>query len=108
MAKEIRLTKGYVSIVDDEDYEVLSKRKWHCVFQGTFKYGRSGRIYMHRLIMKPDNTNFVVDHINHDTLDNRRCNLRICTKSENQKNKLPYKKVGSFNRLQWCIERQRK
>jgi hypothetical protein len=40
---------------------------------------------MHRLIMAPP-AGLCVDHINHDGLDNRRCNLRICTQRENSSN----------------------
>jgi hypothetical protein len=41
---------------------------------------------LHRFLLKP-NKNEVVDHINHNTLDNRRSNLRISTKSENSTNR---------------------
>jgi hypothetical protein len=45
---------------------------------------------MHRVIMKtPEEMD--TDHINHDQLDNRRENLRICTRSENKRNSVAYK-----------------
>lgn len=44
------------------------------------------RVLLHRWIMNPCD-NFVVDHINHDTLDNRRENLRILTNQENCQNR---------------------
>ena len=49
-------------------------------YAGNKKYG-----YLHRILLNPKQ-NKVIDHINHDTLDNRRVNLRIVNKSENQFN----------------------
>ena len=43
------------------------------------------RLYLHRLVIDAKKGEYV-DHINGDTLDNRRCNLRICTNSENLRN----------------------
>lgn len=93
MSKIIKLTKGYETIVDDEDYEELSKHKWYANVGGTaphLVYARGTingkKVRMHRVIMKTTE-NLVVDHKNHDTLDNRKKNLRNCTQKENQENR---------------------
>ena len=49
---------------------------------------------LHRLIMNVSE-DMLVDHINHNTLDNRRCNLRICTKSENCRKNVGHSKRQS-------------
>ena len=78
------------SIVDAEDYEWLSRLKWHningyaCCYEKNAE-GVSRRCQMHRMIMQPP-SHLVIDHRNHDPLNNTRQNLRICTRSENQKN----------------------
>ncbi|WP_060210534.1 HNH endonuclease [Sporosarcina koreensis] len=88
MTKEIPLTKGKVAIVDDADYEELSKYSWYYEDHGyacrrkTFGYYESRKVYMHREIMK-EAEDKVVDHINRDGLDNRRANLRIVSQSLN-------------------------
>ncbi|MEN6592766.1 MAG: HNH endonuclease [Methanobacterium sp.] len=95
LMKKIELTKGKVALVDDEDYDWLNKHSWsleheHSIKSRTVYYARGfvgGKtVQMHRLIM-----NFpkgrVVDHINGDGLDNRRCNLRIITTRQNQQNR---------------------
>lgn len=95
--KEIQLSQGYKTIVDDEDYERLSQFSWGIStcnsgvyptrsepIEGT-KPARRRAIRMHVEIMNPP-AGMLVDHINGDTLDNRRCNLRVCTKGQNQMN----------------------
>ena len=90
--KTIPLTKGYVAVVDDEDYEELIQYKWHvCLMSGgarairTASRPRRRTTYMHRSIIgcQPSQE---VDHINHDGLDNRRANLRACTHAQNLAN----------------------
>lgn len=88
--KHIPLTQNKVAIVDDNDYETISQYKWYCV--GGRYAARDIRInkkrvciYMHRYILG-NNKKFDVDHINHDGLDNRKENLRLCTTSENMGN----------------------
>lgn len=74
--------------VDDEDYKKYSTLKWWLSKQG-YVVGRidnTGRLVrLHRLIMNcPEN--MVVDHLNGDKLDNRKCNLRVCSTKENANN----------------------
>lgn len=94
--KEIQLTQGYVALVDDEDEERISQHKWRMTRNGRKNYairnvtdaatGKQGTVYMHRILMdtQPEQE---VDHADHDGLNNRRENLRLCTKAENQYNR---------------------
>lgn len=80
--KYINLTKGFKTMVDDEDYAKVIKRTWH--FE--HGYARSSYptyIYMHQLILGKSGT---TDHINGNGLDNRRINLRKCTARQNSLN----------------------
>jgi len=85
----IQLTQGKSTIVDDEDYEYLSKWKWHAVkntagHQWYAARGEMGkrRIYMHHVLIKVEE-GYETDHINQNGLDNRRANLRQVTHSQN-------------------------
>lgn len=91
--KLVPLTQGQVAMVDDADYNTLSQYKWHATKNERGNYyarryvgrafdGRAYKISMQKEIMKPSPP-MVVDHINHDTLDNRRQNLRVCTQQQN-------------------------
>ena len=99
--KEIKLWKNRkelsdkVAIVDDEDYdrvmEAISLRaKWYAHSPPTSKkyYAMNGGrdILIHRVVMNAPK-GMQVDHINGDPLDNRKENLRICTRSENCRNR---------------------
>ena len=88
--------------VDKEDYELLSQFKWYKNNKGYAycfppkSYGVKRGMLMHRMIMNPgDGT--VVDHVNRDPLCNIKENLRVCSRSDNQKN---------ISKPQWKNERK--
>ena len=87
MSRKIKIedVKNTYAIVDDEDYKTLSRYHWF-IYIGGYTYNPDlGQ--MHRFILNATNPDLVVDHINHDRLDNRRENLRICTQQQNQFNR---------------------
>ncbi len=88
--RTISLTQEKVAIVDNDDFEWLSQWKW-CALKSPNTYyavrGRNPIIQMHRLILNPP-AGMETDHINHNGLDNRRRNLRICNKSQNASNSI--------------------
>lgn len=79
----ISLTQGEFALVDDGDFDALSGKIFIITKNG---YVRTGRKYLHRIIMSAGK-GVIIDHINGNKLDNRKCNLRICTKSQNGMNR---------------------
>lgn len=88
--KEIPLTQGKTALVDDEDCTVLAKYRWHAVRRRDGSYVAATRIgsayvFMHRLIMKTS-SELIVDHKDHNGLNNQKYNLRNCNYSQNAAN----------------------
>ncbi len=83
---------GLITLVDDEDFEMLSRYTWHLhrryveTLIRPVPRGKQVALVMHRLLLQPP-AGMEVDHINGNTLDNRRANLRICTHAENCRNR---------------------
>jgi len=111
--KKIPLTQGKFAIIDDEDFELVSKYKWHYMPGGLStnngyavhsifnkkiwkeeKKVRNFHLRMHNLIMNTP-LKMTVDHINHNGLDNRKSNLRVCSLKENCQNQ-PKRKHGTL------------
>jgi hypothetical protein len=97
MTKTIPLSRGLFAIVDDCDFNEMSKFKW-CAQEDDHTYyavrsekhiGKTKVIRMHRSILNPSD-DMVIDHINGNGLDNRRENIRACSIKENCRNyKMP-------------------
>jgi len=92
--KEITLTNSdFKGIIDDEDYERVSKYKWFLVKGKCTNYIQSTKRIqgktksLHRFIMKETNPKIDTDHKNRNGLDNRKINLRQATNTQNQLNK---------------------
>jgi len=80
----------FESLIDIEDVEKVKDLFWRLRFDGSNYYvehcRRKGRIHLHRLLIDcPDDK--VVDHIDHNGLNNKKENLRICTHQQNCLNK---------------------
>jgi hypothetical protein len=106
MVKTIELTQGQHALVDDQDFDFLNQWKWYANYNKALKgfYAQMGKyigvvngkqkmkiIRMHRLIMervigRELKRNEVIDHENHNPLDNRLENLRIVSHRQNLQN----------------------
>jgi len=99
--KKIKLSQNKVTLVDDEDYEFLSKWRWYATKAGRTYYarrtlysdGKRRPLYMHRLILG-SRVGEEVDHKDGDGLNNQRSNLRSCTCSQNAANSVRNSKTG--------------
>ena len=107
--KEIQLTQGKVALIDDDDYEKINEFKWCASFDP-----KSGKYYaehsivlelkpklktksikMHRIILGTTNSKIHVDHIDGNTLNNVKTNLREATPTQNGANRIIMSKANS-------------
>lgn len=108
------LVKDRAVLVDDDDYVKVANIRWHIsstgyvVWRGK-KDGKKLTIRMHRLITQCPKGK-VVDHINHNPLDNRKDNLRICTQGENARNRKSLSKGYWYHKQNknWVVELESK
>lgn len=101
---KLRGANSISAIVDDEDYESLSKFKWYIsggrkndqyAHRKETVCGKRISIFMHREVVNARKEK-MVDHINHNTFDNRKSNLRMATRSQNAMNTLKRKDSSSL------------
>ena len=116
------LTQGHVAIVDDEDLEYLQQWNWYINrYRSNLIYPiRKERISvgnwkprkLHHEVLRlkvPLPKGKVVDHINRDTLDCRKGNLRVCSMAENNCNRRPWRKImtSKYKGVTWQKRYQR-
>ena len=112
----IELTRGYTALVDDADYDLLNACRWHVTITDGMPYAvRSvvgeqtySRIWLHmgRVILDCG-AGEIADHINGDTLDNRRANLRIATPAQNAQNsRRKSSNTSGHKGVSWSAEKQ--
>lgn len=111
--KVINLKPEGFAIVDDEDFERLSKYSWRISKERANNYairyaGNRINIQMHREVLglSPQDGKFG-DHINGNGLDNRRLNLRVATRAQNNTNKRPKKREHTrFKGITWLKKKR--
>src|ERR1035437_7781435 len=103
---EILLPQGKVALVDDEDYErAMTAGPWHghkgpnALYVHHSAPNRTS-VYLHRFLLNAPK-GIDVDHVNRDGLDNRRANLRLCTRPQNLANMRPGGGTSRFKGVNW-------
>lgn len=111
---QIELTQGQFALVDAADAELVGRYKWFAMRRETRRHGKhytygflaatklaGQNVQLHVFLARPG-PGLVVDHINGDTLDCRRANLRVCTHQQNRinSNRASHNKSG-FMGVSW-------
>lgn len=108
MTKYIKIS-GQVAMVDNEDYDWISKFSWHLKNSGTVLYARCNVVLdnkhttmtMHRMVMTAKKGQ-IVDHIDRNGLNNQKYNLRFATKAQNKMNCISHKNSSSkYKGVHW-------
>lgn len=92
--RTVQLSKGFNTLVDEADYPLVATMAWHVALTRRNKVyacnhsrdRQPSNLHMNRFLMGSP-AGLQADHKNGDSLDNRRCNLRVCTLAENNRNK---------------------
>jgi hypothetical protein len=114
--KKIPLTQGKFAIVDDEDYDYLMQWKWYADKGVSTFYakrnirnedGKRAGVKMHRVILGVTSQKTLVDHINHDGLDCRKSNMRICSSSGNNKNRSIVWGKSKYKGVCWHVNQKK-
>ena len=104
--KEIPLTKGQVTLVDDDMFEYLDQWKWRYsasgyVSRSEWENGSTKNVLLHRVVCNTPE-GMETDHINCNKLDNRKSNLRTCTRAQNAQNRpAPKNNASGFKGVSW-------
>ena len=93
------------TIIDESDYEIVSLFTWLVdsngyVYAKTWLYNKQSHLSLHRLVANAPR-GMSVDHINHNKLDNRKSNLRVCTHKQNLMNSRSNKGLSEYKGVSW-------
>lgn len=111
-----KIVNKNIVLIDDEDEAMFNQYTWWLARNGktpALKTEIKGKnLYFHRMILGIIDPDLLIDHINQNRLDNRKCNLRFADKSTNgmnrgtnKNNKSGYKGVSKYKRKkQWSAE----
>jgi hypothetical protein len=106
----IKLSKGFVALIDDEDYKRVSAHKWSATKTKTNVYGirkirredsSTTSQLLHRFIMGVTDPKLDVDHEDHDGLNCQRYNLRVATRTQNNANRRKSRGVSQYKGVSW-------
>lgn len=94
---------GVEFLIDCSNYEMVCKYTWNQNDKGyIYANYKKKKIYLHRLLFNLTQKNQLVDHINHNILDNRKNNLRVVTNSQNQMNRdKPKQNTSGIKGIYW-------
>ena len=117
--RAISITRGMEVIVDADVFDEINQYKWYAQKCGKYFYaardtprggktgvktgegkGKHPAILMHRKILNAP-AGMEVDHISGNTLDNRKCNLRLCTHQQNRMNSVGLNKSSKYKGVNW-------
>jgi len=113
---KIPLTRGLFALIDESDFDDIARFNWHAIKdKGKFYAVRCEVLNnkkttekMHRRILglsRDECKTKLVDHANHNTLDNRRSNIRVCNTRQNSCNNKKYdpeKSTSYFKGVSFC------
>ena len=109
----IDLNQGLQTIIDIQDFNIVneysgtwyaqvSKVNYYVYIHVYDEINKRKRVALHRAIMQVNDSDVLVDHRNHQTLDNTRDNLRLCTNSENQMNsRMQINRSSQYKGVSW-------
>lgn len=109
--KELQLSRGYTTLVDDDVYDSMHIFKWHAAVDRTNVYAErydvvsNCLIRLHHILLIPED-GCIVDHIDGNSLNNQRHNLRSATTQQNQMNKR--KSTGTSSQYKGVTRRKDK
>lgn len=109
--KKIKLTQNKIAIIDEVDFEMVSRYKWCASKHGEKYYAQTTTkdaksLLMHMLILGK-RPGYEIDHGNNNGLDNRRINLRHATRSQNNMNKRKSHGTSIYKGVSWKTDKSK-